>query len=53
MSTASASRTATGDRRSSGHSVIGVAVFEHAGLRAEAVGRWWSRGRMLAWLAEP
>ncbi|MFJ8081184.1 DUF2332 domain-containing protein [Streptomyces sp. NPDC096205] len=40
-----------GDRRASGHSVIGLAVFEHAALRAEAVGRCWSRGRMLAWLA--
>ncbi|MGC0331966.1 hypothetical protein RKD23_004956 [Streptomyces sp. SAI-170] len=41
-----------GDRRASGHSIIGLAVFEHAALRAEAVGRCWSRGRMLAWLAD-
>ncbi|HST64311.1 MAG TPA: DUF2332 domain-containing protein [Mycobacteriales bacterium] len=40
-----------GDRHASGHSIIGVAVFEHSTLRAEAVGRCWSRGRLLAWLA--
>ncbi len=40
-----------GDRRASGHSVIGVAVFEHATLRADGVGRSWSRGRVLSWLA--
>ncbi|GAB1512999.1 DUF2332 domain-containing protein [Actinophytocola sp. KF-1] len=40
-----------GDRRASGHSIIGVAVFEHAALRAEGVGRTWSQGRMLSWLA--
>jgi hypothetical protein len=41
-----------GDRRASGHSIIGLAVFGHSALRAEAVGRCWSRGRMLAWLAD-
>ena len=41
-----------GDRHASGHSIIGLAVFTHSGLDAEAVGRCWSRGRMLAWLAE-
>jgi hypothetical protein len=41
-----------GDRRASGHSIIGLAVFEHSTLRAEAVGRCWSRGRLLAWLAD-
>ncbi|QFQ97513.1 DUF2332 domain-containing protein [Streptomyces phaeolivaceus] len=41
-----------GDRRASGHSVIGLAVFDGAALRAEAVGRCWSRGRMLTWLAD-
>lgn len=41
-----------GDRRASGHSIIGVAVFEHAVLRAESVGRCWSRGRLMAWLAQ-
>jgi hypothetical protein len=40
-----------GDRRASGHSTIGVAVFRHSTLRAETVGRCWSRGRLLAWLA--
>jgi hypothetical protein len=40
-----------GDRRASGHSIIGVAVFGQSDLRAEAVGRCWSRGRLLAWLA--
>jgi hypothetical protein len=40
-----------GDRRASGHSIVGVAVFGQSALRAEAVGRCWSRGRMLAWLA--
>ena len=42
-----------GDRRASGHSIVGLAVFEQSSLRAEAVGRCWSRGRMLAWLASP
>ncbi len=40
-----------GDRRASGHSIIGLAVFDGPALRAEAVGRCWSRGRLLAWLA--
>jgi hypothetical protein len=39
-----------GDRRASGHSIIGVAVFDRSALRAEAVGRCWSKGRWLAWL---
>ncbi|MFC8277527.1 DUF2332 domain-containing protein [Streptomyces sp. NPDC057271] len=41
-----------GDRRASGHSIIGLALFEGATLRAEAVGRCWSQGRLLAWLAD-
>jgi hypothetical protein len=41
-----------GDRRASGHSIIGLAVFDGPALRAEAVGRCWSRGRLLAWLAD-
>ncbi len=41
-----------GDRRASGHSIIGLAVFDGSALRTEAVGRCWSRGRLLAWLAE-
>ncbi|MGY1639493.1 DUF2332 domain-containing protein [Geodermatophilus sp. SYSU D00742] len=40
-----------GDRRASGHSIIGLAVLDGSVLRAEAVGRCWSRGRLLAWLA--
>ena len=40
-----------GDRPASGHSIIGLAMFGHSELRAEAVGRCWSRGRLLAWLA--
>ena len=41
-----------GDRRASGHSTIGVAVLTRSRLRADAVGRCWSRGRLLSWLAE-
>jgi hypothetical protein len=40
-----------GDRRASGHSIIGLAVSDRSSLRAEAVGRCWSQGRLLAWLA--
>jgi len=40
-----------GDRRASGHSILGVALFSHPRLSAEAVGRCWSQGRLLAWLA--
>ena len=40
-----------GDRRASGHSIVGLAVFDRSALRAEAIGRCWSRGRWLAWLA--
>jgi hypothetical protein len=41
-----------GDRRASGHSIIGLAVFNHSSLHADAVGRCWLRGQMLAWLAD-
>jgi hypothetical protein len=41
-----------GDRRASGHSIIGLALFSHSALRADGIGRCWSRGRMLAWLAD-
>ncbi|MBB4909816.1 DUF2332 domain-containing protein [Actinophytocola algeriensis] len=41
-----------GDRPASGHSIIGLAVSDGPALRAEAVGRCWSRGRLLAWLAD-
>jgi len=43
---------ALADRRASGHSIIGLAVFDRSALRAEAIGRCWSRGRFLAWLAD-
>jgi hypothetical protein len=42
-----------GDRRASGHSIIGLAVVDRSALRAEAIGRCWSQGRLLAWLADP
>ena len=41
-----------GDRRAFGHSIIGLAVLDRSALRAEAVGRCWSQGRRLAWLAD-
>ncbi|HEX3790897.1 MAG TPA: DUF2332 domain-containing protein [Pseudonocardiaceae bacterium] len=41
-----------GDRRASGHSIIGLAVLDQSTLRTEAVGRCWSRGSLLAWLAD-
>ena len=41
-----------GDRPASGHSIIGLGLFDGSAEQAEAVGRCWSRGRMLAWLAE-
>jgi hypothetical protein len=40
-----------GDRHASGHTIIGLAVFERRAPRAEALGRCWSRGRFMAWLA--
>ena len=40
-----------GDRRASGHSIVGLALLDRSTVRAEAVGRCWSRGRFLAWLA--
>jgi hypothetical protein len=42
-----------GDRRASGHSTVGLAVVDRSSLRAEAVARCWSRGRSVAWLADP
>jgi hypothetical protein len=42
-----------GDRRASGHSIIGLAVLDLSALHTQAVGRCWSRGRLLAWLAGP
>ena len=35
------------------HSIIGLAVFDRSALWAEAIGRCWSQGRLLAWLADP
>jgi len=40
-----------GDRPASGHSIIGVALLGRPALPAEAVGRCWSRGRFVSWLA--
>lgn len=40
-----------GDRRASGHSIVGVTLLDRETVRAEAVGRCWSRGRVLEWLA--
>lgn len=41
-----------GDRPASGHSILGLAMFDGATRSVEAIGRCWSRGRWLAWLAE-
>ena len=41
-----------GDRPASGHSIIGLSVSDRSALRTEAVGRCWSRGRLLAWLID-
>ena len=41
-----------GDRRASGHSIIGLAVFDRSALWGEAIGRCWSQGRLPAWLAD-
>jgi len=41
-----------GDRPASGHSIVGLALLDATGSRVEAVGRCWSRGRLLSWLAE-
>ena len=40
-----------GDRPASGHSIIGLTMLAAPSERAEAVGRCWSRGAVLAWLA--
>jgi Uncharacterized protein conserved in bacteria (DUF2332) len=42
-----------GDRRASGHSIIGLALLDRSRLWAEAIGRCWSQGRSLAWLTHP
>jgi len=40
-----------GDRPASGHSITGLAVADGAALQVEVLGRCWSRGRFLSWLA--
>jgi hypothetical protein len=40
------------EARTSGHSILGLAVFDRSAVRAEALGRCWSQGRLLAWLAD-
>jgi hypothetical protein len=40
-----------GDRPASGHSIIGLAMLGRSPLHAETLGRCWSRGRFLSWLA--
>jgi Uncharacterized protein conserved in bacteria (DUF2332) len=40
-----------GDRPASGHSIVGLAVLDGSNRQSEAVGRCWSRGQYLAWLA--
>jgi hypothetical protein len=42
-----------GDRPASGHSIIGLATCDGAAVRTEAVGRCWSRGRLVSWLVDP
>jgi hypothetical protein len=42
-----------GDRHASGHSILGIALSDGPGMTVEAVGRCWSRGRLLAWLTDP
>ena len=41
-----------GDRIASGHSIIGLAVFDRSARPAEALGRCWSRGRLLSWFPD-
>lgn len=38
-----------GDRPASGHSIVGIALYEGAEHRVDAVARCWSRGRILDW----
>ena len=40
-----------GDRPASGHSLIGLTVLRHRSLQVEVLGRCWSRGRWVSWLA--
>lgn len=38
-----------GDRPASGHSIVGIALYEGSRQRVDAVARCWSRGRLLDW----
>ncbi|MBM9468780.1 DUF2332 domain-containing protein [Nakamurella leprariae] len=38
-----------GDRPASGHSILGIAIINGPDVATEAVGRAWSRGRLLSW----
>jgi hypothetical protein len=40
-----------GDRPASGHSIIGLGMYDGASRRTEALGRCWSRGRLMSWTA--
>ncbi|HEX2864667.1 MAG TPA: DUF2332 family protein [Deinococcales bacterium] len=42
-----------GDRPASGHNIVGLALLDRDARTFVALGRCWSRGRMLAWLAGP
>jgi hypothetical protein len=39
-----------GERYASGHSIIGMSIFNRATVEAENLGRCWLQGRFLAWL---
>jgi hypothetical protein len=41
-----------GDRPASGHSIVAVTLLDPSGTRVEVVGRCWSRGRVMSWLAD-
>ncbi len=40
-----------GDRHASGHSTVGLTLLGRSAPRAGVLGRCWSRGRVLSWLA--
>ena len=42
-----------GDRPASGHSIIGLGCYGRGTREVVALGRCWSRGRLLSWLAAP
>jgi hypothetical protein len=41
-----------GDRPASGHSIIGLALFDRSAPPPEGIGRCWSKGRFLEWLVD-